>query len=429
MGPRPVKTILDNGVRIITHQIPHVRSVSMGVWVNVGARDETAQESGLSHFIEHMIFKGTAQRSAFQIAKEFDAIGGQTNAFTSMEHTCYHAKVLDTHLETMVRILSDIFLNSVFDAAEIEKERPVIFQEIGMVEDNPEEWVHQLASQNFWGDNPLGRSILGTRENIVAFDADKIKRFFRRLYQPNRIIVAAAGNLTHKQMVSLIANDFGSIQNQTKFPKRRTPRGRFRLQFHHKPLEQVHICMLLKGLSAADPRRFTLSLLNTILGGNMSSRIFQRIREQEGLAYTVYSFSNSHVDTGSMGVYTAVEDRNASRAVALVLEELARLVNQSVSNTELRDAKEFIKGNLHLAAESPDNQMVRVAQNEIYFGRDIPLETIIEGVEDVFADDICKLAGELLNPNNVSLTILGPERIKDAFSHRQSPHRANASAS
>jgi predicted Zn-dependent peptidase len=193
MGVPVDKTVLKNGIRILTKTMPHTRSVSMGVWVNVGARDENLSESGLSHFIEHMIFKGTRRRSAFQIAKEFDAIGGHTNAFTTMENTCYHAKVMDTHTETMVEILSDIFLNSIFDPSEIEKERPVILQEIGMVEDSPDEYVHLLSGKNFWGDSPLGRSILGSPENIIRFDADLIKKFFHRLYQPDRIVVSVAG--------------------------------------------------------------------------------------------------------------------------------------------------------------------------------------------------------------------------------------------
>jgi len=205
------KTVLDNGVRILTKRMPHIRSVSMGVWVNVGARDEMQAENGLSHFIEHMIFKGTKRRTAFQIAKEFDAIGGQTNAFTAMENTCYHAKVMETHLETMVDILSDIFLNSEFNANEVEKERPVIFQEIGMVEDNPEEYIHLLAGKSYWGDDPLGRSILGTRENIIGFNTESINFFFHRFYQPERIVISAAGNIEHEKFIDIVGSAFEAI--------------------------------------------------------------------------------------------------------------------------------------------------------------------------------------------------------------------------
>jgi predicted Zn-dependent peptidase len=268
----------------------------MGVWVNVGARDENPAESGLSHFIEHMIFKGTRQRSAFQIAKEFDAIGGHTNAFTSMENTCYHAKVMDTHTDTMVEILSDIFLNSVFDPGEIEKERPVILQEIRMVDESPDEYVHLLSGKNFWGDNPLGRSILGSPENIIRFDADLMKTYF-----------SAAGNVEHTDIIDRVGPAFETIKPGNGIAERITPQSRSLVDLNHKDLEQVHICLGAPGLSITDPRRYAYSLLNTILGGNMSSRLFQEIREKRGLAYTVYSFITSHVDTGMFGIYLAVD--------------------------------------------------------------------------------------------------------------------------
>ncbi|MGD8959833.1 MAG: pitrilysin family protein, partial [Desulfobacteraceae bacterium] len=306
------KTTLPNGVRLLSLKMPHVRSVSMGVWVNVGARDESPAENGLSHFIEHMIFKGTEKRSAFQIAKEFDAIGGQTNAFTSMETTCYHARVVDTHLETMVEILSDIFLNSTFDPLEIERERPVICQEIGMVEDSPEEYVHVLAGSDFWGDNPLGRSILGTREGVGAFDAEALRTFFRRFYHPGQIVVAAAGNIDHERLTDLLGGPFAAIQPPpAALPLRHPSAGRGALSVHTKALEQVHLCLSTRGVSLKAEQRFALSLLNSLLGGNMSSRLFQEIRERRGLAYSVYSHTASYEDTGLFGVYAAVEPHQA----------------------------------------------------------------------------------------------------------------------
>ena len=251
-----VKTTLENGVRIVTRNMPYSRSVSMGVWVNVGARDESALECGLSHFIEHMIFKGTLKRSAFQIAKEFDAIGGHTNAFTTMENTCYYARVIDSQTETLVDILADIFVNSVFDPVEIDKERPVILQEIGMIEDSPEEYVHVLSSRNFWGENPLGRSILGPPENIVRFDASIIKSFFRRLYQPDRIVIAAAGNIDHEHLVNLVGPVFETIQPRDGFPQRIKPEEMSMVALNRRDLEQMHICLSAPGISVTDPRRF-----------------------------------------------------------------------------------------------------------------------------------------------------------------------------
>ena len=409
------QTRLPNGVQIVTLRMPYVRSISMGVWVNVGARDESQAQSGLSHFIEHMIFKGTARRTAYQIAKEFDAIGGHTNAFTSMEHTCYHAKVMDTHMDTMVSILSDIFLNSVFDPAEIERERPVIFQEIGMLEDTPEEYVHQLSGGHFWGAHPLGRSILGTRENIMNFNADAIKDYFHRFYNPRRIVISVAGNVEHQRMVDLVAPTFGTVTRPNDLPQRVKPEINAGVQPHDRSLEQVHVCLATPGISLTDPRRFAAALLNSILGGNMSSRLFQEIREQRGLAYSVYSFMNSHVDTGMFGVYTGVHPDNAHEATRLVVAALERVCRETVTAEELQDAKEYTKGNLFLAAESVDNQMVRLAQNEIYFGRYIPLETVIDKIDKVAAEEIQQLARDLFQPDRMSLTLLGPANGRQDF--------------
>lgn len=409
------KTVLGNGIRIVSNQMPYIRSVSMGVWVNAGARDEALSENGLSHFIEHMIFKGTAKRTAFQIAKEFDAVGGQTNAFTSLEHTCYHAKVMDTHLETMVEILSDIFLNSVFYEKEIENERAVILQEIGMVEDSPDEYVHVLSGNNFWGENSLGRSILGSRENILGFSSETIKGFFHRFYQPDRIVISVAGNIQHDRFVDLVAPAFESVQPGNGFPERVTPDGCPLTNLHHRDLEQVHICLGTKGIAITDPRRYAYSLMNTILGGNMSSRLFQEIRERRGLAYAVYSFISSYVDTGMFGAYTGVDPKNAYKSTALILKEIDRLKSSQVSPDELRKAKEFTKGNLLLASESNDNQMVRIAQNDTHFGRFIPLQEVLDKIEAVTADEILELAESLFQPNGFALTMLGPVADKQAF--------------
>lgn len=409
------KTVLSNGIKILTKRMPHTHSVSMGVWVNVGARDEAQRENGLSHLIEHMIFKGTRKRSAYQIAKEFDAIGGQTNAFTAMENTCYHARVLKTHLTTMVDILTDIFLNSVFDAREVERERPVILQEIGMVEDSPEEYIHILSGRNFWGDNPLGRSILGSPENIARFDAEAVRGFFQRCYQPERIVVAAAGSVDHQALVDLISPAFESIKPGNGFPQRMTPERHTLVEVCHRQLEQAHICLSVPGIATTDPRRYAFSLMNTIFGGNMSSRLFQEIREKRGLAYSVYSYISSFEDTGMFGTYAGVEPAKAQAVTALLMEGLRRLENETVSPAELRDAKEYTKGSMLLAAENTDNQMVRLAQGEINFGRHIPLKTVVERVETVQAEDITTLAQSLFRNDPFVLTVLGPLSDQEAF--------------
>ncbi len=409
------KTVLSNGIKILTKQMPHVHSVSMGVWVNVGARDEALNENGLSHLIEHMIFKGTRKRSAYQIAKEFDAIGGQTNAFTAMENTCYHARVLETHLDTMVDILTDIFLNSVFDAREVERERPVILQEIGMVEDSPEEFIHLLSGRNFWGDNPLGRSILGSPENIVRFDAKAVRGFFQRCYQPERIVVAAAGSVEHQALVDLISPAFESIEPGNGFPERITPDTQPLVDVCHRQLEQAHICLSSPGIATTDPRRYAFSLMNTISGGNMSSRLFQEIREKRGLAYSVYSFISSFEDTGMFGAYAGVEPVKAQEVAALIIAGLRRFENETVRPSELRDAKEYTKGSMLLAAENTDNQMVRLAQGEINFGRHLPLADVVERIENVRAEDIQALAADLFRDDPFVLTVLGPLSDKKGF--------------
>jgi len=409
------KTTLENGIRILTKKMPHVRSVTMGVWVNVGARDESTSESGLSHFIEHMIFKGTRRRTGYQIAKEFDAIGGQTNAYTSMEHTCYHGKVLDTHMQTMVDILGDIFLNSLFEEKDVQTERPVILQEIGMVEDSPEEHIHLLAGNGFWGDNPLGRSILGTRENIIGFGSDTIRDFFHRLYLPTRIVISAAGNIDHDQLIGLVGPAFESIPFADGFPDRVTPENRAQVDLHHRDLEQVHVCLATRGISITDPRRYAFSILNTILGGNMSSRLFQEIREKRGIAYAVYSYISAHIDTGMFGVYAGVDPKRTRECIELIIKEMQALKSDRIDASELRGAKEFLKGNLLLASESVDNQMARLAQNEIHYGRYVPLQDILDKIESVSEDDVLDLARTFFQDRHTVLTMLGPVTDKSTY--------------
>ena len=402
------KTVLSNGITILTKHMPHVRSVSMGVWVNVGARDESREENGLSHLIEHMIFKGTRTRTAYEIAKEFDAIGGQTNAFTAMENTCYHARVLESHLDTMVDILSDIFLNSIFEAVEVERERPVILQEIGMVEDSPEEYIHILTGRNYWGDNPLGRSILGSPDNILRFDAEAVRSFFQRCYQPDRILIAAAGQVAHNALVDRLAPAFEAIQPGQGLRERETPVVQRQVEVCHRQLEQVHLCLSTPGLATTHPERFAFSLMNSILGGNMSSRLFQEIREKRGLAYSVYSYLVSYEDTGMFGVYAGVEPSRAVEVTSLIAQILNQLKEKPVTIGELIDAKEFTKGSMLLASESTDNQMVRLAQGEINYQRYVPMEEVVAHIDAVSPEDIQALAVRLFQDQQLVLTVLGP---------------------
>ncbi|MCK4728796.1 MAG: insulinase family protein [Desulfobacterales bacterium] len=402
------KTVENNGIRIVTKQVPHARSVAMGVWVNVGARDEKSEEGGLSHVIEHMIFKGTERRTALEIAKEFDAIGGQCNAFTSKENTCYHAKVMDAYLNTMVDLLTDIFLNSVFDAREVERERQVVLQEIRMLEDSPDEYVHVLLAQSVWGNHPLGRSILGDPETVAGFDSATVKEYFSRLYQPERIVIAAAGNLEHESFAELTARSFEVVQKANSFPERIVPDMNRVINVHPKDLEQVHVCLSAKGVHATDPRRYACAVLNTILGGNMSSRLFQEIRERRGLAYAVYSFLSLYSDTGTWGAYVGVDNSNTEQVIEVIAREMKRAKDEPVDSSELTNAKQYLKGGLYLGAESTDNQMTRIAQNEIIFGRFVPLKDVEDKVEEVTGEQILEVAQDIFQNDFVSLTLLGP---------------------
>lgn len=408
------KTELKNGVRIVTERMPNVRSVSMSIWVYAGSRDENPDENGVSHFIEHMIFKGTKRRSGFQIAKDFDAIGGMSNAFTSKESTCFHAKVMDTHLDIMVDLLSDIFLNSIFDGREIERERQVILQEIAMMEDTPDDHIHTLLAEAFWGGNhSLGMSILGTEDTVSALNAEAINHYLERTYLPDRIIIAATGNINHAQFVDMLQGSFAHISRKAQFPERVLPEIRSVVATYPKDLEQVHVCIGTKGLSVTAPRRYEISLLNIILGGSMSSRLFQEVRENRGLAYSIFSFQSPYVDAGMLGIYAGTDEKSIDETLSIISEQITLMKKRPVKEEELGAAKEHFKGGLYLAAESTDNRMNRLAQGEFYFGRYVSLEEVMRGLEKVTSGDIQAMADEIFEERYMSSVFLGPVQGKD----------------
>ncbi|MDY0163708.1 pitrilysin family protein [Desulfobotulus sp.] len=408
MDPMTCKTTLANGVRILTHQVPHVRSVAMGVWVDVGARDESEEEAGYAHFLEHMMFKGTKRRSAYELAKAFDAIGGQSNAFTTMETTCYHARVMDTHLPIMVDILSDMFLNSSLDPEEVENERPVILQEIGMLEDCPEDFAHHLLEKYAWGDHPLGKSILGSPKNIQNVRSEDLLTFFRKYYCPSRVIVSLAGNLTHQHVVDLLAPSFERLIPGPGRAERKTPVLQRGVRVTARPIEQVHLCLGAPGLAITHEDRFAASLLTTILGGNMSSRLFQEIREKRGLAYSVYAFSSGHMDTGMMGIYAGVAPSTVETSAELIHKELKGLCTEPVTLEELEGARAYTKGNILLSMENTENLMVKLAQNEIHFGRYLPVEETLARVDEVTQESIMDLARIAFGEKHFLVSVLGP---------------------
>ncbi len=402
------KTTLSNGIRIVTERIPAVYSVSMGIWVNVGSRDEQPEEQGVTHFIEHMLFKGTERRSALDIAKALDAVGGFANAFTSKENVCFHARVLDAHLPLVVDVLTDIFLHSVFAETEIDRERQVILQEIRMIEDSPEDLVHILFQKHFWQGNPLGNPIYGTEETVRALDRERIIQYIARQFHSRRIVVAAAGNVDHDPFVDLLAPSLENLNHQGPSIRRQQPTpNRHRVVFN-KDLEQVHLCLGFRGCSHKDPDRFPCHVLNVILGSSMSSRLFQEVREKRGLAYSVYSFVNAHEDTGVMGVYAAVAPDRVLETLKVIGHEMEKIAHQSVTETELNAAKEYLKGSMYLNAESTDSRMNRLAKNEIVFERYVPFEEIESQIMDVSVDDVKRWFISAYRPESVAVTLLGP---------------------
>lgn len=402
------KTVLSNGIRVVTEKVPAVRSVSTGIWVSVGSRDEREEEQGVTHFIEHMLFKGTRRRSALDIAKELDAVGGFANAFTSKEHVCFHAKVLGTHLPMVVDVLTDIFLHSTFAPEEILREQQVILQEIRMIEDTPDDYVHIIFQDMFWNHNPLGRPIYGTASAVENIDRQRILSYLSRTFNPGRIVVAAAGDLDHERFVDLIAPSMEKLNTREDFDARRTPENRHIYEVISKDLEQVHLCLGMKGTSHLDQSRFACHLLNVILGSSMSSRLFQEIREKRGLAYSVYSFMNSHEDTGVLGVYSGIAPKNVNETLQVIKDQLTMLADSPISETELNAAKEYMKGSMYLNAEITDSRMNRLAKNEFLFGRHVSYEEVEEKIDQVTAEEIQNWFRQVFVSDQLALVLLGP---------------------
>ena len=406
------KTVLDNGIRIVSHEMPEHRSVSLGIWVENGSRHESEAENGLSHFIEHLLFKGTERRSAAQIAEEMDAVGGVINAFTAKEHTCYYAKVLDENLPLAIDLLTDIFLNSSFDADEIERERSVILQEISQAEDTPDDYVHDLFNLDFFKNHPIGRPICGREETVNHFRREDIIEFFRSRYQPRRVIVSIAGNFQHAAVVDEMAARLGSVQERNHDPHpgvtgETIPEMGNGIFPHPKSLEQVHLCLGVAGIPQSHPKRYIAYVLNTLLGGGMSSRLFQEIREKRGKAYSVYSFSSAYKDVGYLGVYAGTSLDSTEEVVELILQELKKMAAGNVSENEIARTQGQLVGSMILGLESTDSWMSHVARNEIYFGQAISIDEICQKIRTVSRDEVIELADTLFAKGAMTLTLLG----------------------
>ena len=402
------KTTLENGVRIITETMPHVRSAAIGIWADVGSAVEGAQERGISHLVEHMLFKGTKRRTARAIAEEMDGVGGNLNAFTDKETTCYYAKVIDHHVPLAVDVLTDMFLQSTFDPSELAKEQRVILEEIKMYDDSPDELIHDLFIQTMWSDSSLGAPTIGFADTVTSLTRDDLKEHMRRRYAPNSVVVAAAGHLKHAEVVELFGNAFAGFAGNCKLPEPEDPTTTPSTLFRSKDSEQAYLVLGTRGLSVRDERRYVLSVMDTILGGGMSSRLFQEIREKRGLVYTVYSFQAAYRGAGLFAVYAGTSPDNVRECISVVRDQLAKLRDKRVGDEELRLAKEHIKGNLTLSLESTSSRMIRLGRSEFSLGRNLTTEEIESRIEAVTSEEIQALANELLSEDQFGLCVLGP---------------------
>jgi predicted Zn-dependent peptidase len=402
-----VRDVLDNGLRILTERMTHVRSVSIGVWLTRGSRHESADRSGIAHFVEHMLFKGTDSRSAEDIAQAIDSIGGQLDAFTAKEYASYYIKVLDEHLPLALDILSDIVLNPAFTAEDIEREKKVVLEEIKMVEDTPDDLVHEIFTQGFWKDHPLGRPILGTKETVESFNSELLRDYFKGAYTPHNLIVSAVGNLEHSRVRDLVAEKFGGLTLSGAAAPEEAPRVVPQIVIRNKDLEQSHVCLGASSYPQNHNDRYSSYVLNTLLGGSMSSRLFQNVREKRGLAYAVFSGLSAYRDAGSFTIYAGCANEAVGEVIDLVVEELRNVKQAPVPQAELQRAKDHLKGSLMLSLENTASRMSHLARQEIYFDRQFGLDETLQGIEQVTVAEVQRVAADLFKNGSLSATVLG----------------------
>ena len=398
---------LDNGIPLVTELIGNVRSVALGIWIKVGSRYESAETNGVSHFLEHMFFKGTRRRSAQDIAIDIDSVGGDLNAFTSRETTTFYVKVLDEHLDRGIDLLTDLFLHSTFPEDELDKERRIIKEEIKMVEDTPDDYIHDLFYQTVWGGEGIGQSILGRRETIKDFRRDDLLAHIRKYYGTKDTVISCAGNFEPERLMAGLNKTLGGLRRGSEPKKGRKPEFRPGISAHRKDLSEVHLCLGVEGISISSPERYALYLLNAVLGAGVSSRLFQEVREKRGLAYSIYSFVASYADTGLWAVYAGTAKKRLSEVVGLISGEMKGL-KESITEAELQRAKDQMKGNLILGLESTNGRMQNVARQEISLGRYYSPADIIREIEAVRLNEVRELCERLIRRDAVALTILGP---------------------
>ena len=402
------RAVFPNGLTVLTEKMDHIRSVSMGIWVKSGSRHEDPRVNGISHFVEHMVFKGTSNRTAEDIARQVDSIGGNMDAFTGKETICFNVKVLDEHLPIAVDVLSDMVLHPVFDGKEIIRERGVILEEIKMDEDNPDYLVHEIFTQNFFKDHPLGKPILGTKETVRRFDQEAILDYYGGKFAPGNMIISAAGNLDHHELVELLRERFGQLPPGTNGWHDTPPKTNSRIILRNKKsLEQVQICVGVPSYSISHDRRYVTYVLNTLLGGGMSSRLFQNIREKQGLVYSIFSELNPFRDAGMLSVYAGTSRESASKVVKAIVNEFRQLKEVPITEDELKRAKDQLKGSLMLSLESSTARMSNLARQEMYYDHFIGMDEIINRIQVVTVEDLLRSANELFQPELIAVTVLG----------------------
>lgn len=398
---------LDNGIPLVTERIRNMHSVALGIWIKVGSRYEQPEKNGISHFLEHMFFKGTKKRTARDIAIDIDSVGGDLNAFTSRESTTFYVKVIDEHIDKGMDLLTDIFLHSTFPDDDIEKEKRVIKEEIKMVEDTPDDYIHDLFYHSVWGHEGIGQPILGRRETIKSFTRDDLIGHIKKYYGTKDTVIACAGNFDPDKLLHDLNHIMGGLRRGSEPKKGDTPEFRPDVSVHTKDLSEVHICIGVKGLPQASPDRYVLYLLNAIIGAGVSSRLFQEVREKRGLAYSIYSFIAPYIDTGVWAVYAGTAKKRAAEVIELIVKEVKE-IRDTVTPNELQRAKDQLKGNLMLGLESTNNRMQNIARQEIYYGRYFSPEEITKEIDAVTMDQIRELSEMLFKGNAIALTALGP---------------------
>jgi predicted Zn-dependent peptidase len=412
------RTESSSGIRILTERMPNLRSVTSGFWVGVGSRDEPQELSGISHFIEHLMFKGTSRRTARLIAEEFDTMGGELNAFSAKEYTCYYAKVLDERVEDAFEVITDMLLRSLMRPQDVDAERKVILEEIAMHEDSPDDIIHDLFVSALWESHPLGQSVLGYQNVIRTLASDEIKEYFHRYYQLGNIVIAAAGNIEHDVVVDLVERLMDSDGGGSKHERHSVvPEIRPHTAIYNRPTEQAHIVLGTQGLPRKHPARFALAVLDNILGGGMSSRLFQKVREERSLAYSIFSYHSMYVETGLVAVYAGTNPENIASVLELIKEELEQLLDKGITPEELERAKGHIKGNLVLSLEDSGSRMTRLGKAEICQGEMLSLDQLLERVDAVTLDDIHQLTKKLFGPRKLVVTAIGPFGDKEIQGH------------